>query len=199
MTVRRGKIKTAAELPPLPPKGYFSRFAAAADGISDRVLPGTANGMHLVTGLEHDVAGRPSEAAANRIAQTDKRLGKLATVAERFSLPLYRQTPHEQPDLLVIGAGGSRGAIEEAVASLNAAGYRVNHVHLRLLQPLPLPQLRPLLAAAKRILTVEHNASAQLAVLLGAEAGRPLHSLRKYDGNILLPAEVYQACREVLA
>lgn len=200
VTVRRGKLAEPAELPPLPPNHYFPRFAVTADGLSSRVLPGTENGMHLVTGLEHDAAGKPSEAAANRVAQTDKRLGKLQTVVDRFPLPLYRQTPHSRPELLVIGAGGSRGAIEEAVAALNAAGRRVNHVHLRLLQPLPAAELAPLLAAAMRILVVEHNASGQLAALIRLQGGSgDIRSLRKYDGDILRPSEVYQACKEALA
>ena len=33
--------------------------------------------IHHVTGVEHDETGKPSEAATNRKAQMDKRLGKL--------------------------------------------------------------------------------------------------------------------------
>ena len=50
------------------------------DGISPRVIPGVQYGIHHVTGVEHDEKGKPSEAAANREAQMDKRFRKLENV-----------------------------------------------------------------------------------------------------------------------
>ena len=202
VTIRRGNIKTADELPPLASNEYFKRFETSpSSGVSARALPGTENGLHLVTGLEHDAVGKPAEAAANRVAQTDKRLRKLHDVPENFPSPFHTFLPHPQPQLLVVGTGGSRGAIEEAVAALNAEGYQVNHIHLRLLHPLPAASLFPLLSAAGKVLVVEHNATAQLAGLLRMHPENPglrLNSLLKYDGGILRPSQVYEACKEVL-
>ena len=76
--LRRGKLMPADSLPELPKNQYFKRYQVTPDGISPRVIPGTKNGMHHSTGLEHDETGRPFEGTANRIAQTDKRQRKLA-------------------------------------------------------------------------------------------------------------------------
>lgn len=200
VAVRRGTILAESDLEPLNTNAYFKRFEPSANGISARVLPGTENGMYLVTGLEHDAVGKPAEAPANRIAQMDKRLSKLKDLAVRFPVPFYAQAPFEHCELLVIGTGASRGAIEEAIVSLHADGYRVNHVHLRLLHPLPSALLFPLFSGAGRILVVDHNATAQLAALIRMHVGvaHDIRSLLKYDGDILRPSEVYQACREAL-
>lgn len=201
VTIRRGQIMAGSDLKPLTPNTYFKRFEDSPSGISARTLPGTEHGMHLVTGLEHDPMGRPLEAGANRITQMNKRLSKLRELPGRFPNPFYAHTPFDQPELLVIGTGGSRGAIEEAVAALNADGHRVNHLHLRLLHPLPGGLLSPLLAAAAKILVVDHNATAQLATLIRMHTGNQhaIHHLLKYDGDILRPAQVYQACKEALS
>ncbi len=39
-------------------------------------MPGMKNGIHHVTGVEHDETGRPSETALNRKLQMDKRMRK---------------------------------------------------------------------------------------------------------------------------
>ena len=44
-------------------KHYFKRYEVTEDGVSPRVIPGMKNGIHHVTGVEHDETGKPSEAA----------------------------------------------------------------------------------------------------------------------------------------
>ena len=61
------------------------------------------NGIHHVTGVEHDETGKPSESAANRVAQMDKRMRKLSNLANTFNTPVYKNAPHEEADLLILG------------------------------------------------------------------------------------------------
>jgi len=199
-TMRRGEIKSAAELPPLSKNEYFKRYQVTPSGVSPRVIPGTKNGIHHVTGLEHDESGRPFEGVANRIAQTDKRLRKLASVAARFPEPLRIDAPTEKPRLLIIGLGASGGPIAEAISRLRLEGITVNHVQVRLLHPFPSEILQPLLDAAEAVVVAEHNATGQLAALIRAYS-RPtgaIHSILKYDGNPFRPEEIVAGCREVL-
>ena len=49
--IRRGKLAGAESLPDLPKNQYYKRYQLTPDGISPRVLPGTPNGIHHVTGL----------------------------------------------------------------------------------------------------------------------------------------------------
>jgi 2-oxoglutarate ferredoxin oxidoreductase subunit alpha len=57
-------------------------------------------------------------------------------------------------DLLVVGWGSTKGAIEEAVAGLRAEGQRVSSLHLRFIQPMP-SGIGEILRRFARVITVE--------------------------------------------
>ena len=198
--ISRGKMTATGTLPELPKNQYYKRYQVTADGISPRVLPGTQNGIHHVTGLEHDETGRPAEATANRIAQADKRQRKMTTVIERFPEPIRVAAPHAQSQLLLITVGGATGSVTEAASRLRQEGITVSQAQLRLLQPFPSSLLQPLMDAATQVVVVEHNATAQLASLIQTHCRhpRPIRSVLKYDGNPFRPAEIVAGCREVL-
>jgi 2-oxoglutarate/2-oxoacid ferredoxin oxidoreductase subunit alpha len=195
--IRRGKLVTG-ELPPLEKKDNFKRYEITEDGISPRVIPGTPNGIHHVTGVEHAETGRPSEVAANRNAQMDKRLRKLKHI--RFNTPVHKNVKHDEADLLVVGFISTRGAIEEAIGRLEQDGVKVNHAHIRLLHPFPTEEVLPLVESAKKVVVVEQNATGQLANILKMNVGHAekIASVLKYDGNPFLPNEVYTKCKELL-
>ena len=198
--MQRGQLKKAGDLPDLPKNQYFKRYLVTPDGISPRVAPGTRNGIHHATGLEHDETGRPFEGTANRIAQTDKRLRKLTGVAARFAEPVRLDAPYEQADMLVIACGAANGPLAEAVAQLRQTGLKVNHAALRLLHPFPLAAMSQAVAAARQIVVIEHNATAQLTALvrMRLQTDKRLHSVLKYDGDPFRPAEIVVGCQEVL-
>jgi len=196
--IRRGKLAKDEELPERADKNaYFKRYEVTEDGVSPRVIPGMKNGIHHVTGVEHAETGKPSESAANRIAQMDKRMRKLQNL--RFNVPVYKNTPHEEPDLLMIGFNSTRGVIEEAMTRLENDGLKVNHAHIRLIHPFPVDEVLPLIQAAKKVVVVENNATGQLANIIKMNVGHAdkIHKLDKYDGNPFLPQEVYSKCKEL--
>ncbi|WP_461200917.1 2-oxoacid:acceptor oxidoreductase subunit alpha [Anoxybacillus sp. TBDG-1] len=194
--IRRGKLVTG-ELPEIPDKGCFKRYEVTEDGVSPRVLPGMKNGIHHVTGVEHDETGRPSEVAANRIAQMDKRLRKLKHI--QFPTPVHTHVKHEEADLLIVGFNSTRGAIEEAMERLERDGIKVNHAHVRLIHPFPTEEMLPLVQSAKKVVVVENNATGQLANILKMSVGHAekVFNVLKYDGNPFLPHEVYTKCKEL--
>jgi 2-oxoglutarate ferredoxin oxidoreductase subunit alpha len=176
---------------------YYKRYLVTEDGISPRPIPGMKNGIHHVTGVEHAETGKPSEAPGNRIAQMDKRFRKLENI--RFDTPVYKYTPHEDPDLLVVGFNGTRGVLEEAIGRLEAEGLKVNHAQIRLIHPFPTDEVLPLVNSAKKVLVVENNATGQLANLMKMNVGNAEKIVKfvKYDGNPFLPHEVYTKCKEL--
>jgi 2-oxoglutarate ferredoxin oxidoreductase subunit alpha len=194
--IRRGKLVTE-ELPEIENKGYFKRYEVTEDGVSPRVIPGMKNGIHHVTGVEHAETGKPSESAANRIAQMDKRMRKIENI--RFNTPVYKNAPHEDADLLIVGFNSTRGAIEEAMGRLEKDGMKVNHAHVRLIHPFPTDELLPLVRSAKKVLVVENNATGQLANIIKMNVGHAekISKFVKYDGNPFLPHEVYSKCKEL--
>lgn len=195
--IRRGKLVTE-ELPEIENKGYFKRYEVTEDGVSPRSIPGMKNGIHHVTGVEHDETGKPSESAQNRIAQMDKRLRKIENI--QFDTPVHKNIQHEDPDVLIVGFNSTRGTIEEAMGRLEADGVKVNHAHIRLVHPFPTEELLPLVKAAKKVAVVENNATGQLANILKMNVGHAdkIVKVTKYDGNPFLPHEVHTRCKELL-
>ena len=61
-------------------------------------------------------------------------------------------------DLLLVGWGSTKGAIEEAVEKVRAEGYNVSSLHLRFLSPLE-PGLKDIFKKFKKVITVEINYS----------------------------------------
>ncbi|RSK27103.1 2-oxoacid:acceptor oxidoreductase subunit alpha [Bacillus sp. HMF5848] len=195
--IRRGKLITDESIE-RETKEYFKRFEVTEDGVSPRVMPGTKNGIHHVTGVEHDETGKPSEVAGNRIAQMDKRLRKLNTI--NFKEPIYTNCKHDEADILLVGFNSTRGVIEEAMGRLEKDGVKVNHVHVRLIHPFPTNEVLPHIKNAKNVLVIENNATGQLANIMKMNVGNAekIHNLLKYDGNPFLPKEVYAKCKELL-
>ncbi|NRG44802.1 2-oxoacid:acceptor oxidoreductase subunit alpha [Bacillus sp. CRN 9] len=193
--IRRGKLQS--DLPEIENKEYFKRYELTNDGISPRVIPGMKHGIHHVTGVEHDESGKPSESAANRNSQMDKRFRKIENI--KFDLPVYKNAPHEEADLLLVGFNSTRGAIEEAMERIEADGIKVNHAHIRLIHPFPTDDLLPLVQSAKKVVVVENNATGQLANIIKMNVGfaNKIVKYNKYDGNPFLPHEIHTKCKEL--
>jgi 2-oxoglutarate ferredoxin oxidoreductase subunit alpha len=195
--IRRGKLQTD-DLPDLEDKGNFKRYELTEDGVSPRVIPGMKNGIHHVTGVEHDESGKPSESAVNRVEQMDKRMRKLNNI--QFKNPVHKNIKHENPDILLVGYISTRGTIEEAIGRLEHDGFKVNHAQIRLIHPFPTEEMQQLVEAAKTVIVVENNATGQLASLLKMNVGHAnkIKSLLKYDGNPFLPFEIHTKCKELI-
>ncbi|WP_142354474.1 2-oxoacid:acceptor oxidoreductase subunit alpha [Bacillus sp. AFS031507] len=194
--IRRGKLVTE-DIPANENNAYFKRYEVTEDGVSPRVIPGMKNGIHHVTGVEHDETGKPSESAPNRIAQMDKRFRKVENI--RFNTPVYTNVKHEDADVLFVGFNSTRGVIEEAMTRLEKDGLKVNHAHIRLIHPFPTDDVLPLVRSAKKVVVVENNATGQLANIMKMNVGHAEKITKhlKYDGNPFLPHEVYTKCKEL--
>jgi len=194
--IRRGKLQND-ELPELEAKEYYKRYEVTKDGVSPRVIPGMKNGIHHVTGVEHDETGKPSESPINRNNQMDKRMRKLDNI--QFKTPIHLHSDEFDSDVLFVGFNSTRGAIEEAMERLEADGLRVNHAHIRLIHPFPADEILPYVNGAKKVIVVENNATGQLANILKMNVGNhhKVQSILKYDGNPFLPQEVYAKSKEM--
>ncbi|UTE75461.1 2-oxoacid:acceptor oxidoreductase subunit alpha [Rossellomorea sp. KS-H15a] len=196
--IRRGKLAAnESELEELEPKKYYKRFEVTEDGVSPRVIPGMKNGIHHVTGVEHDETGKPSESPVNRQAQMDKRMRKLENI--KFQNPIHTHAPHEEADLLLVGFNSTRGVIEESMGRLEGDGLKVNHAHIRLIHPFPSDELEPLMHSAKKVVVIENNATGQLAniIKMNVGFGNKIVKMTKYDGTPYLPNEIHSRCKEL--
>jgi 2-oxoglutarate ferredoxin oxidoreductase subunit alpha len=194
--IRRGKLLTEV---PEHEGELFKRFELTEDGISPRVLPGQKNGIHHVTGVEHNEVGRPSEDPVNRKQQMDKRLVKLKDFKYKDAVKEVA-VKHEEVDALIVGVGSTLGVIDEARGRLEAEGLKLNQVHIRIIHPFPAEELKRYTVKAKRIIVIENNATGQLANLIKLHIGSDIHieTILKYDGNPFLPHEIVQNLKELV-
>ena len=128
-------------------------------GLARRFVPGQPNGMHTVTGLAHD---RMSHVAYDPDINEEglrARSLKLAALQKTLKTPPLFGT--DSGDLLIIGWGSTKGAIEEAVERARDEGLHVSSMHLRFLQPLA-PGLKDAMARFKHVMTIETNWSDHL-------------------------------------
>ena len=123
-------------------------------GLAPRFVPGRPGGMHTLTGLAHD---RDSHVAYDaQINEESIRARSLKLAALQTTLKPPPICGADEGDLLVIGWGSTRGAIEEAVQSLREEGRRVSSMHLQFLQPLQ-GGINQAMQRFRKVMTIEAN------------------------------------------
>jgi len=123
-------------------------------GIARRFVPGQPGGMHTLTGLAHNrKSGVAYDGTTNQEGMKHRSL-KLAALQKTLKTPPVYGAG--EGDLLVIGWGSTRGAIEEAVDRLRAEGHRVSSMHLKFIQPMA-SGIREVLERFKQVMTIENN------------------------------------------
>jgi 2-oxoglutarate ferredoxin oxidoreductase subunit alpha len=126
----------------------------AATGLFRRFIPGQPGGMHTLTGLAHD---RDSHVAYDpAINEEGLRHRSLKLAALQKTLVCPPVFGDDAGELLVIGWGSTKGAIEEAVERLRAEGRRIGALHLQFIQPMP-SGIGEILKRFEKVMTVEAN------------------------------------------
>jgi 2-oxoglutarate ferredoxin oxidoreductase subunit alpha len=169
------------------PEG-FHPYARHTDTLArDWAIPGTPGLEHRIGGLEkEDGTGNVSYSPANHERMQQLRAEKVARIAQDVA-PAEVNGP-DRGELLVVGWGGTLGAIASAVEEEQALGHSVSSLHLRWLNPLP-SNLGNVLRRFERVLVAELNAG-QLAMLLRARYLVDAQSLTKVQGQPFKVAEV---------
>lgn len=180
----------------------FSRYAITQDGISPRTLPGTRYGLYTANSNEHDETGRTTEDPENRVGMMEKRLRKIVPLKEGYALnPGLEVHGPRDAAVSIFGIGSVGGPVSEAIEALKREGRKVRYVQLKVLSPFPTDAVEELLQDTSKVLTVEHNATGQLARVLRSELGlrrNQIIMLRKFDGTPFKPQEVYEALKEAV-
>ena len=180
-------------------------------GLSRRFVPGQPGGMHTVTGLAHDESGKVVYDRDTNQKAASMRSRKLAVFQSTLEPPPVFGEP--EGDLLVVGWGSTKGAIEEAVDRARAEGLKVSSTHLTFLSPFQ-PGLTEIFSRFNRVMTVEINYSdapgdpyitpenrryGQLALLLRAQTLVDIDCWTRVIGEPLRPGAILGAIRRRLA
>jgi len=158
-------------------------------------VPGTPGLEHRIGGLEkEDGSGNVSYDPMNHDHMVRLRAEKI----ERMVADIPELVPFGKSSgrVLVVGWGGTHGAITSAVDQLQRRGVPVSSVHLRYLNPLP-RNLEVLLKAFDRVLVPELNLG-QLRLLLRARYLVDAVGLNKIQGKPFRVSEIVKAIEALL-
>jgi 2-oxoglutarate ferredoxin oxidoreductase subunit alpha len=127
--------------------------------------PGTPDLEHRIGGLEKsDITGHVSYDAENHERMVEIRAEKVARIANE--IPPTEIFGAQEGDLLLLGWGGTYGAIRTAVEHCVEDRLSVAHVHLRHLNPFP-NDLVNILNRFKKVLIPELNSGQLLQLIRG--------------------------------
>jgi 2-oxoglutarate/2-oxoacid ferredoxin oxidoreductase subunit alpha len=158
-------------------------------------IPGTKGLEHRIGGLEkEDVTGNVSYDPANHEHMVKTRAQKIANIANE--IPPLEVVGPPSGDLLVLGWGGTHGAILSAVQRVQAKGSKVACAHFRYLNPMP-ENTGEVIKRFKRVLIPELNCG-QLRMLLRATYLIDAQGLNKVQGRPFLVSEIEQKIEEML-
>jgi 2-oxoglutarate ferredoxin oxidoreductase subunit alpha len=159
-------------------------------------VPGTPGLEHRIGGLEkQDITGNVSYDPANHEHMIRTRAQKVANIA--LAIPELEVFGPAEGDILVIGWGGTYGAIRTAVERSQRRGTSVAHAHLRYLNPMP-RNTAAILTRYKRVLVPELNAG-QLRMLLRSTFLVDAVGLNKVQGRPFLVSEIEEAIARLAA
>lgn len=148
--------------------------------------PGTPGLEHRIGGLEKsDITGSVSYDAENHEKMVTIRAEKVQRIAHE--IPPIEIYGAQEGDLLVLGWGGTFGAIRTVVENKLEAGCSIGHVHLRYLNPFP-NDLQEILNRFKTVLIPELN-TGHLRQLIRSEYLIDAIGLNKIQGQ---PFHVYE-------
>ena len=125
-------------------------------GLSQRFIPGQPGGMYTLTGLAHDSKGLVAYVPGINQEGCNRRSLKLAAFQKTLQPP--KVFGDESGDLLIVGWGSTKGAIEEAVTRVRKDGLKVSSTHLTFLQPMA-SGIKEIMQKFRQVMTVEINYS----------------------------------------
>ncbi len=157
-------------------------------------LPGRPGMEHRLGGLEKDENGSVCYDGDNHQKMCELRAAKVAGIAKDFP-PIEVNGPRDGK-ILVIGWGGSYGAITAAVNNLRREGLPVASIHLRHVNPLPL-DLADIMKRYDHVLLPELNLG-QLAMVIRSRYLVDVESLSKVMGQPFKVSEIEERIKTML-
>jgi len=198
VVLHRGRLITdPAECAKLRPEDRYD--PSVPNGVSKRWLPGTQAETYCAQGYEHAADGSFDESGENAALQADKRMRKMATLKDTLPDPEY--FGEENPGVLVVGWGSTKGAVLNAMTEIQnpTSDTSIGYLHFTYLWPLKTEVFEELGSKAKKTVLIEGNKQGQLGMLLKQECGKDFdEKFLKYDGRAFTCDELISLLSEYL-
>jgi 2-oxoglutarate/2-oxoacid ferredoxin oxidoreductase subunit alpha len=177
------------------PEGFFPYLRDPKTLARPWAIPGTPGLEHRIGGLEkQNITGNVSYDPENHQRMVNLRAEKVAGIVQ--DIPDVEVFGEPEGELLVVGWGGTYGAITAAVEEVQSRNLSVSSIHLRYLNPFP-KNLGNVLGRFEKILVPELNLG-QLGLLLRAKFLVPAIGFSKVKGKPFKISEIIDKIQEVL-
>jgi 2-oxoglutarate ferredoxin oxidoreductase subunit alpha len=175
--------------------GPFQPYQRNASLARPWAIPGTSGLEHRIGGLEKkDITGEVCHEPGNHHHMVLTRRKKIDNIAE--TIPMLSVNGDPKGKLLVLGWGGTYGAITTAVERCRAKGLSVSSAHMRYLDPMP-RNTGDVLRAFDRVLVPEMNLG-QLCTLVRAKYLVDAIGFPKVEGKPFMIQEIQDRIEELL-
>ena len=177
------------------PEGFYPYLRDEKTLARPWAIPGTPGLEHRIGGIEKEhITGNVSYDPENHQFMVNMRRAKIDGIVN--DIPPAEVFGDKKAELLVVGWGGTHGAIRTAVENKRREGKSVSHLHLKYLNPFQ-PNLGEVLFNFKHVLVAELNLG-QLAMLLRAKFLVPAMQLNKVQGLPFRAIEIEDKIDEML-
>lgn len=200
-TVDRGKLLSDEEVKEhSDDEGRMLRYAYTDDGVSPRPVHGQEGGIFWASGDESDQQGHITEDPVLRVQNMEKRQSKMdKAIAEIPDERMVNRFGPDDADISFISWGSTKGAILDAIETLEEEGISANFLQLRILSPFPTRQVVEFLEAADIAVGVEMNFSGQMCNLIREETGIAMDTkILKYNGRPITVEEIVETTHDTL-
>lgn len=170
----------------------YRRYMLTDSGVSPRLLPGMTEHLVVADSDEHTEEGHLTEDLSIRRLMVEKRLKKESGIRKEATPPVYEGD--ENPEMLLVSWGSTRGAASEAALRIKSNGKSIATLHFQQVWPLVPEQFIKYLEKSKEVVCIEGNATGQLSLLIRRETGFDIkrHILR-YDGLPITPEYILRS------
>jgi len=172
----------------------YLRYADGPGGVSPLAFPGMKDAVVRANSYAHDEAGITTEDAPTVARMADKRLRKGGMLADEM---------RGYPGVSVSGISGSSAALfcwgsTKGVCNEIAALLGLRVVRPVVLSPFPVDQLKEAITGVRKLISVEENATAQLAALAERYGIIADEKILRYDGRPFLPDDLLVKVKEMV-
>ena len=172
-------------------KGEYKRYLNAEDGISPLAFPGEKGITVKATSYEHDESGITIEENESDIKKMqEKRLRKYESLEKEIKkLVAVKVFGNKNSDKAIVVFGSTKGVAIELGEEL---GIKV--IQVLFFQPFPEEEMKEATKGVKKLISIETNATSQLAQVLRCHGVKVDDSVLKYTGRPFFVEEL----REIL-
>ncbi|MDH4156337.1 MAG: 2-oxoacid:acceptor oxidoreductase subunit alpha [candidate division Zixibacteria bacterium] len=191
-----GEYEIVNRVKPTAPPREFVPFEITPNLVSP--MPAYGEGYRYnVTGLTHDLHGFPTNRADEIFVKLDKLKNKIENYVDEITK--LRAEMMDDAEVAIISYGSVSRAALQAASIARQAGFKVGAVQLYTIWPFPDKEIRELCGECRKVIVGELNMGQivhEIERVLGG--GVEVHSLQRYDGEILTPAQMLAKLEEVL-